>query len=97
MRVDHPSVGGPRSCLAMQAMIVRISARSRMSAITDILLPQLGQERTCLLSCMSIQSGIENGEKRTTARGCGFKPQPPKEAWFFTLSIREPLLVFLVP
>jgi hypothetical protein len=39
---DHSSGGGPRPCLARQLMIVRISAGSRMAAITAILLPQLG-------------------------------------------------------
>jgi hypothetical protein len=36
----------PRPCLARHAMILRISAGSRMTAITSILLPHLGQTKT---------------------------------------------------
>ena len=40
----HPSSGGLLPCLTRQAMMDRISAGSRMTAITDILLPQTGQQ-----------------------------------------------------
>ena len=43
IKPDHLTVGGPRPCLARHAMILRISAGSRMTAITSILLPHLGQ------------------------------------------------------
>jgi len=39
----HPSTGGPRSCLARHALMMRVSAGSRMTEITDILFPQIGQ------------------------------------------------------
>ena len=43
---DHPCVGGARPCLVRQLMILQISAGLKMTAITAILLPQLGQAMT---------------------------------------------------
>jgi hypothetical protein len=46
IKPDHLTVGGPLPFVARQLMILPISAGWRMTAITSILLPHLGQAMT---------------------------------------------------